>query len=124
MQTDPMQDWITIWRSEMAGMAQDRELREGVEQSMAAWQAVVQASRDALGGPGPDAAARATAADAASVARDGEIACLTARIDDLERRLAKLEPPHRPRVARRDRGIPEASLAADPPRPTVPVERG
>ncbi len=87
MAYDLAEDWRTIWDSELAGMARDRELREGVAPALAHWHAASGVRRDPAGAAGPDAASRAPALDAAPDPRDAEIARLSARIDALERKL-------------------------------------
>ena len=86
-------DWITVWQSELADTAVDRELQETWQRMLALW-------AQAAGGPLPgwsDAgrsrspvAPRATAAAAAPDTRDAEIGRLAERVAELERRLAEL----------------------------------
>ncbi|MDA8249892.1 MAG: hypothetical protein M0Z28_12035 [Rhodospirillales bacterium] len=95
-------DWITLWQSELAAAAVDRELQEGWQTLAALWAgaatALVQSwprgGADAsAGGVGAGAAAapRAAPAAAAPDPRDAEIERLRRRIDALERRLAALD---------------------------------
>ncbi len=50
-------DWITIWQSEMAALAVDREIHEGLAAATHAWNAAFAARIDGPAGlPGPDAA--------------------------------------------------------------------
>jgi hypothetical protein len=102
-------DWITIWHSEMAASAQDREAQE-LWQAMAtgwadAWAAAATTMVDALpdvrptpraspaphepGGARPVATPRPPPADAAFDPRDAEVERLARRVADLERRLAE-----------------------------------
>jgi hypothetical protein len=49
-------DWITIWQSEMAAMAVDREIHEGLAAATHAWNAALAARIDGPPGlPRPDA---------------------------------------------------------------------
>jgi hypothetical protein len=94
-------DWITLWQSELAAAAQDREVQEAWAALLAVWAGSAEAMlafAAAVMPPGaaPDDArthdaARAAAAAAASDARDDEIGRLAGRIAELERRLAELE---------------------------------
>ncbi len=50
-------DWITIWQSELAGMAVDREIHEGLAATTQAWNAALALGIDGPAGlPRPDAA--------------------------------------------------------------------
>jgi len=67
---DP-QDWVTIWQSEWAAMAVDRELQEGLIASTEAWNAALAAGLDRpLGHAGADATARAAPTGDAPGARE------------------------------------------------------
>ncbi len=93
MKHDLVEDWRTIWDSELAGMARDRELLDAAAPALAVWHAVLGVRQhDPAGTAGPDAASRPTPPDAAPEPRNAEIARLSACIDALERRIAKLEP--------------------------------
>jgi hypothetical protein len=60
-------DWVTIWQSEWAAMAVDRELQEGLIAITQAWNMALAARADgSLGRPGADAAARAPSTGDAS----------------------------------------------------------
>jgi hypothetical protein len=90
-------DWITVWQSELAASAVDRELQEAWQRMLTLW---AQAAGGLVGGPLPGwhdaggsrspAAPRATAAAAAPDTRDAEINRLAERVAELERRLAEL----------------------------------
>ena len=83
-------DWATIWRSEWAAMALDRELAETL-QRVAANALAGRASPNAPGCAGAEPPPRpASVADAPGAARD--IADLQARVAELERRLAATGP--------------------------------
>lgn len=93
-------DWITIWQSELAAAAADRELQEGWQTLAALWAAAAtavvqswpQSGGDDRGGwPGAAAPPRAAPAAAAPDPRDAEIERLRRRIDALEQRLAALD---------------------------------
>ena len=103
-----IEDWATIWQSEMAGLLVDREVQEALLRAGEAWAAPLQAmaalwadlpqpQRGTGGGErtggraGANAAAGATAADAApdgprDAARDALIERLLQRVAELERR--------------------------------------
>jgi hypothetical protein len=93
---DP-QDWITIWQSEMAALAVDRECHEAVLAGALAWKAIhdATAARDdgSAGRAGPDATPGAEAAGAASGAggEPGGDHDLDGKFAELRRRLAELE---------------------------------
>ena len=112
------QDWITLWQSELAGLAVDREAQETWQAMLALWAGVAAAmlramprddqaatarrrhpaSRPAASTgeahehaerrAGPVAAAGAAPVAAAPDARDAEIDRLAERVAELERRLA------------------------------------
>ena len=102
-------DWITLWQSELAAMAADRETQEAWQTTLAMWAGLATAalrtvprartsasprSRPDERGPGgarPDDAARAAATAAAPDPRDAEIERLAGHVAALEARLAKLE---------------------------------
>jgi len=111
-------DWITIWHSEMAAAATDREGVEHwqalVQQYAAAWAGAANAMTSAWPDPPPPpsahtasagrthgghdtraarpaAPARAAPAAAAPDARDAEVERLARRVAELERRLAELD---------------------------------
>jgi hypothetical protein len=89
-------DWITVWQSELAALAADREAGETWQQTLALWAglaACVLGGADAAGAhpAGADAASRPAPAAAAPDARDAAIDRLARRIGELERRLADLE---------------------------------
>lgn len=89
-----LQDWVTIWHSELAALAVDREQQEGVLRGIDAWggmlAAVVAAAAvaglDAAGRAGSDAAAGAAAVDAAP---DARVLSLERRVAELEARLGR-----------------------------------
>jgi ubiquinone biosynthesis protein UbiJ len=116
------QDWLTIWHSEIAAIAVDRELRETWQGALAAWFGAAEAALRALrpapsdgsagraGSPSDlaaraparaDAAAGPAAAAAASDAGRDELERLRGRVAGLEQRLAELEC--RPRRSSRRR---------------------
>ena len=86
-----LDDWVTIWRSEMAAMVVDRELQEAAVRMIDAWAAQAQVAArmaghaiDAASGhAGAGAAAGAAAAGAAPDGRDAVIAQLLARVAEL-----------------------------------------
>ena len=93
---DPAQlarDWITIWQSEAAALAADREMQEGLQRLADLWARVAAAGLAAFDGPAgrPGPAAPAGAAPAAAASDAGELARLRERIAELESRLAALE---------------------------------
>jgi hypothetical protein len=91
-------DWITLWQSELAALAVDREAQESWQALLGLWagaaaamlQALPRAGHDASR-PGAAVAPRPAPAAAAPDARDAEIERLARRIAELERRLAELE---------------------------------
>ena len=93
-------DWITLWQSELAALATDREAQEAWQTCLAVWAGMAMSMTAMLprggpsGAPGggrPADAARPAAAAAAPDARDAEIERLARHIAELERRLARLE---------------------------------
>ena len=98
-------DWITLWQSELAATAVDREAQEGVQALVALWAGAAGAMLSAMPrgmhepgpfsaqpfGTGTPVAPRAAAAAAAPDARDAEIERLGRLVGELERRLADLE---------------------------------
>ncbi len=95
------QDWITLWQSELAALAADREAQEMWRTWLAVWAGVAANAMKALprndgvhaGGGGAADAPRAAPAAAASDPRDAEIDRLAKRLAELERRLAAVEQP-------------------------------
>ena len=95
-----LQDWQTIWQSELAGAAVDPELTDSSAALMKFWTdaggALTTWLRAAGGderGPSGSAATPWTAAIAAAFGtRDAEIARLARSVAELERKLATLEP--------------------------------
>lgn len=97
-----LEDWVTIWHSELAAMVLDPELQEAKLRLLDAWAAkarsALQAAAafgtgDGSGGTPPwstraGAAPGPTAAVAAPDARDAELGRLAARVVELERKLA------------------------------------
>ena len=94
-------DWITLWQSELAALAADREAQEMWRNWLAVWAGMAAAvmrgmpkdgdDRLDAGGSRPAHAPRPTAAAAAPDPRDAEIERLGRHIGELERRLAALE---------------------------------
>jgi hypothetical protein len=93
-------DWITLWQSELAAAAADREIQEAWQTFAALWAGAATAFAQALprdghdgrsGGTGAAAAPRAAPAAVAPDSRDAEIERLRRRVDALERRLAERE---------------------------------
>jgi hypothetical protein len=100
---DAALDWITIWQSELAAMATDRELQEGWVRMVDLWAQAAQRTAQCLprpGGPGgadgqggrsgAAAPARAEATMAAPDARDAAVQRLADRVEELERQLRAL----------------------------------
>ena len=94
-----LEDWVTIWQSELACWAIDREMQEArlraganwavQARAAARWIAPMMQAASAERAPGTsraDAAPGPTAVSAASDERDAVIARLLARVDELERR--------------------------------------
>ena len=100
-----LEDWVTIWQSELACWAVDREIQEALLRGGELWAAqaraaaqvlapMLQASHErAAGSPGADAPPGAPPVDAASDGRDAVIARLLARVDELERRAGAVPEP-------------------------------
>ena len=94
-----LEDWVTIWQSELAALAMDREAHESTQRAVDGWAAQARAMLaagpdwlDAAGGfAGADAPAGAASATAAPDGRDALVRELLDRVDRLERRLAGLE---------------------------------
>jgi hypothetical protein len=92
-------DWITIWQSELAALATDREMHEAWLRLVGLWADAANAAARLLPGPaavepaggrtGAVAAAGAAPAMAAPDPRDAAIERLAARVEELERRLAE-----------------------------------
>lgn len=100
---DLARDWITLWQSELAALAMDREAQEAWFVSLSLW---VTAAGAVLGGlprglagdsrrDPPATAPRPAPAAAAPDVGDAEVERLRERIARLERRLAGLERRHR-----------------------------
>jgi hypothetical protein len=124
------QDWITLWQSELAALAVDREAQETWQAVVALWAGAASAMLQALPHEHPERRAGATAAAGAAPAfaapdpRDAAIECLTRRIGELETRLADIERGNRSNGAgrpgaRRGRGTARPRPAGD-----VAAERG
>ena len=94
-------DWMTLWHSELAALAADRETQEAWRNLISLWTGAAAAfaaaaqdgagPRDAGHGAIAAAAPRSPPAAAAPDPRDAEIERLRGRVDALERRLAELE---------------------------------
>jgi hypothetical protein len=98
---DLLDDWVTIWQSELAGLVLDREMQDAVLRVIDGWATqsravlrmtapMIEGSGDgsATSAAGSDAAARAAAAAAAPDGRDAIIRELLERVAELERRTA------------------------------------
>lgn len=95
---DTARDWVTIWQSELAALAEDREALETWRDVVDGWARMAEAMIDAMPDAGPDdglprpfTPAGAAAAPAALDPRDAELARLAERVAELERRLAGVE---------------------------------
>lgn len=94
-------DWIALWQSELAAMAQDRELREAWSGLLALWAGSATAAINAAGAlarhdpparhPRPDGTTRPPAHPVPPDAGRDAIERLNRRIAELEARLAALE---------------------------------
>src|SRR5271165_2355468 len=102
-------DWITLWQSELAALAVDREARETWHTMLALWAGAAGAMltaaprerpagwgpgwghRYAAGHAGPAAAPGSAPAATAPDARDAEIERLARHVRELEARLAELQ---------------------------------
>ena len=93
-----LEDWITIWQSEMAGLILDREMQETALRLVDGWAAQARAAARLIA-PALDAARRhagsaastGAAPAAAPDGRDAVIAQLLDRVAELERRLSRLD---------------------------------
>jgi hypothetical protein len=97
-------DWVTIWQSELAALATDREMQDAWTRLVARWAQLAQAAVRLLpqgvagsadgsaGRAGPAAPARPKAPVAAPDARDAALQHLADRVEELERRLRALSP--------------------------------
>ncbi|HTW28110.1 MAG TPA: hypothetical protein VME92_13350 [Acetobacteraceae bacterium] len=98
------QDWITLWESELAALATDREAQEVMLRLVGLWAKTARTAVAAMtpaghgaAGDGPAGRARSAASSgtaSAPVASDAGVAAigrLERRIAELERRLAELE---------------------------------
>jgi hypothetical protein len=101
--TQLLDDWVTIWQSELAGLVLDREMQDGLLRAIDGWavqsRAVLrmlapylEGGGDGTSTAGPDAAARAAAAAAAPDGREAVIRDLLGRVAELERRIAAGTP--------------------------------
>ncbi|HQT61439.1 MULTISPECIES: hypothetical protein [unclassified Acidiphilium] len=97
---DLARDWITLWQSELAAMAQDREWREAWTGLMTIWAGAATAAIGAAEAmsrhepprrPRPDGTARPAPPAAAPDAGGDAVERLHRRIAELEARLAALE---------------------------------
>jgi hypothetical protein len=108
-------DWITLWQSELAALAADRETQETWQAMVGLWAGAAGAMLNGVPaasaphpGDGADrrsgspAAPGSASAAAAPDPRDAEIERLAGRVAELEQRLAELERADLDR--RRDRG--------------------
>ena len=100
---DLVRDWITVWQSELAAIATDREMRENWQAAAGAWVGLASAimcapspSPPPAHDPAPRSAGTADATGpaapaAAPDARDAEIERLGRHVAALESRLAAIE---------------------------------
>jgi hypothetical protein len=106
-------DWVTLWQSELAAVAADREAQETWQAMVALWAGAAGAMLNGVSaasrqGDGAERRTRSAAppgtapAAAAPDPRDVEIERLVGRVAELERRLVELERGELER--RRDRG--------------------
>lgn len=99
-----LEDWVTIWQSEMAGLVVDREMQDALLRAGELWAVqargaagllapMLQATDErARGRAGADAAPGAAAADAAPHGQGAVIRGLLERVAELERRLGASLP--------------------------------
>jgi ubiquinone biosynthesis protein UbiJ len=103
-------DWITLYQSELAALASDRETQELWQAALALWATTAtailapQQHDRARRRARATEAARSAPAAAASDARDAEVERLTRRVAELEQRLAELERAQRDGGAGRGNG--------------------
>jgi hypothetical protein len=94
-----LDDWVTIWQSELAGLVVDPEMQDALLRVVDGWAVqsravlrmmapMLEGSGDGTSTAGPDAAARAAARAAAPDERDALLRSLLERVAELERRLA------------------------------------
>jgi uncharacterized protein YceH (UPF0502 family) len=105
-----VRDWITLYQSELAALASDRETQELWQAALALWAGTAAAmlapqrhERTRRRAGAAEAAGPAPAA-AASDTRDAEVERLTRRVAELEQRLAELERGQRDGGAGRGNG--------------------
>jgi hypothetical protein len=113
-------DWITIWQSELAAMAIDREMHEAWVRMMTVWAQATSAAARLLplspsvradgpaGHAGSAAPPGAAAAMAAPDARDAAIQRLADRVDELERRIRTLTASRSGRMGGMDANPPDS----------------
>ena len=90
-----LEDWISIWESELAALATDREGRERWKSLVSQWAVQARAAAAWMDGfdaspgrpAGPGAQAGTAPAAASPDPRDDAIAQLARRVEELERRL-------------------------------------